>query len=229
MKIARLSALLLFTMMLIPIGVSAHCKGKHSDAGPPHCEGEPPVSIMYEAKLTNPIDQTGAFVFDYEPVTVESRGAELRGDDPVTLMRPPDPEDPTLWDTVFAACPNYFGPTPVDVDNFVAPNGRKGWKIGNAGGVQLSFSGIPFTVGIGDVQVTLVLIGDKDFSAPFLPDDPPDADNPTEITHELGHFWIYGKSGSGVNPKHCTNGSEEGMGDLSPISILTIRAKLVSE
>ncbi len=30
MNITRLSALLLFTMMLIPIGASAHCKGKHT-------------------------------------------------------------------------------------------------------------------------------------------------------------------------------------------------------
>jgi hypothetical protein len=117
----------------------------------------------------------------------------------------------------------------VDVDIFEAPNGRKGWKIGNAGGVQLSFSGIPFTVDIGEVQVTLVLIGEKEFSAPFLPDDPTDTEPTTMITHDLVRFWIYGKSGKGVNPKHCTDGSEEGMGTLSPISTLTIKASLLPE
>ena len=38
MNILRLSALSLITMMLIPIGVSAHCKGKHT-GGHEHCLG----------------------------------------------------------------------------------------------------------------------------------------------------------------------------------------------
>ncbi len=90
MNIARLSALLLFTLILIPIGVSAHCEGKHDVEGHPHCDtGDPPDpgdSITHVAKLT------GAFAFDTEnnsvDVTANKKGNVLRSADPVTLIKP---------------------------------------------------------------------------------------------------------------------------------------------
>jgi hypothetical protein len=214
--------------LILPVNTaSAHCKGNHKKD--PECDthvhDEPSgdaSAINYTVKLT------GAFEFGvYDPlaVTVESRGSVLRGAADVTLSRP-DPA--TDWDAVFLECPNFFAPPMVDVPDFTAPSGPKGWNIGKPGGVQVNFNSIPFTVpDIGEVQVTLVLIGNTPFEEPFLPADPEEvgAINATEIEHEMVRFWIYGKSGRGVTPKHCNDGSEEGKGDL-PLgsSILTITA-----
>ena len=65
MNILRLSALLLFTMMLIPIGASAHCKGKHDVEGHEHCGpgGVDPADSTYRVVIGG--DVMGASINEY--------------------------------------------------------------------------------------------------------------------------------------------------------------------
>ncbi len=183
---------------------------------------EPPTGgIDYTATLT------GAFAFENVVVFPDSKNLQLKSLKSIIITRPDDGLR-TLWNSVFRLCPNFFGPTPIDVLRFEAPPGRKGWSIDKPGGVRVNFNSIPFTVPVNEeVEVTLVLIGDTEYQFPFLPDVPTEGDNPTTITHDLKSFWIYGKSGRGAPDKHCTDGSEEGIGELTVDSTtLTITATL---
>jgi hypothetical protein len=205
MNIARLSALLFFTLMLIPIGASAHCKGKHDVPGHEHCEPGDPTdpgdSVTYVATLT------GAFAFDTENnpviVTANKQGKVLKGESSVTLSRPDDTIPRKIWDSVFEECYNFFGPTPVNVSGFKAPAGNKGWTIEKAGGVRVNFrlrfsqEDLPGVSLIPDsVWVALSLIGDRDFDETFPPPD----------TIQLSHFTIHGQTESGVTPRlACAN------------------------
>ena len=204
MNISRLSALLLFTLMQIPMGASAHCGGKHGP-GHPHCDTGDPTdpgdAITYVATLT------GAFAFDTEnnsvDVTANKRGIVLKSADPVTLIRPIDPVLQTIWNSVFEKCPNFFGPTPVDVPGFTAAAGKKGWTIEKAGGVRVNLRDIPFPqeafagfLNVESAWVALSLIGDRNFQDPFPPPD----------TIQLSHFTIHGQTESGVTPRlACDN------------------------
>ena len=78
MNIARLSALLLFTMMLIPIGASAHCKGKHT-GNHEHCSGgDPPPPPPVESCA----DATGVFPsFAYSTDIHDGKHGTLSGHD----------------------------------------------------------------------------------------------------------------------------------------------------
>jgi hypothetical protein len=215
MSTLRISVLLIFTTMLIPIGASAHCEDKHGP-GHPHCDTGDPTdpgdSITYVATLT------GAFAFDTVnnsvDVTANKQGNVLKSAGPVTLIRPGGaviPSEQTIcatdpvtdelcliWNSVFVECPHFFGPTPVNVTGFKAPAGRKGWTIEKPGGVRVIFRDIPFpqegfpgSLNVESAWVALSLIGDRDFDDPFPPTE----------TIQLSHFTIHGQTESGVTPR----------------------------
>ena len=221
MNILRLSTLLLFTLMLIPMGASAHCKGKHDVPGHEHCEPGDPTDPG--DPITHVVTLTGAFVSN-EVVTVNSQETVLTSTDSVTVNRPDEssaPNEAALWDSVFAQCNIFFGPTPVDVPSFTAPAGGKGWTIEKPGGIRVNFRKIPLSIpNIGDVEVTRSLIGETPYSDPFLPVDPD-----TTITHELIRFGVQGTTANKVKPRLvCHDESVPGGGDLTTPSILTITA-----
>ena len=213
MKISRLSILLLFTTMLIPIGASAHCKGKHIDYKP-HCDVEPPDtgdSITHVANLT------GAFAFDTVnnsvDVTANNKGTELRSAKPVKLTKPTDSALEAIWNNVFEQCPDFFGATMVDVPSFTAPADGKGWTINKEGGVSVAFRKIPFTVSNskvqGDVEVNLYLNGTTPYANDFLPVDPSPGTSET-ITHILSRFAIWGQTAKGGTPGGKCGGDTRG-------------------
>ena len=229
MNISRLSALLLFTLMLIPIGASAHCKGKHG-AGHPHCEpGDPPDP---GDPITHVVTLTGAFAFETEnnsvDVTANKQGKVLKSADPVTLVRPDDDTLLPIWNSVFDKCPNFFGPTTSQVPGFTAPAGKKGWTIAKAGGVRVNFE-ITFPqdtfpqedfgefLNPESAWVALSLIGDEPFQNPFPPTG----------TIELTHFTIHGQTESGVTPRLACDDENFALEDfdMGPPIFLTITAK----
>ena len=179
-----------------------------------HDHGDDPSVLTYTADLT------GAFVFN-EVVTVNSQGTVLTSTDPVTIIRPIDPSLETAWNAVFAQCNIFFGPTPVVVPSFTAPADGKGWTIEKPGGIRVNFRKIPLSIpNIGDVEVTLSLIGETPYSDPFLPVDPD-----TTIAHELTRFEVQGTTAKKVKPRLvCHDESVPGGGDLTTPSILTITA-----
>ena len=225
MNILRLSTLLLFTTMLIPIGVSAHCKGKHGP-GHPHCDpGDPPDpggSNVYTATLT------GAFEFTRD-VTLNSKENQLKSELPITIDRPESPDpflpDPFLavWNNVFEHCPNFFGSSMVDVPGFTAPAGKKGWTIDKPGGVRVNFrttfdeNDFGGSLSVESAWVSLALIGD----IPFEDDFPPVGPIP------LSHFQIHGQTEAGVTPRFACDDANFETEDLiapAPI-ILTLTIK----
>ncbi len=193
-------------------------KGNSGNCGDVHCghggDDGGGGGIVYIADLT------GAFVFN-EEVTVNSQETVLRSDESVTIMRPTDSLI-TLWNTVFEQCNIFFGPTPVDVPSFTAPPSGKGWTIEKPGGVRVNFRKIPLSVPIiGDVEVTLSLIGETPYSDPFLPVDPD-----TTITHELTRFEVQGTTAKKVKPRLvCHDEIVPGGGTLTTPSMLTITVK----
>ena len=108
MNILRLSTLLLFTMTLIPLGVSAHCKNKHGP-GHPHCEGGEPPDPGGNGEFTAALTM-GGFIFSPEVVTPNSTGNSYYGEVLITMNRvdvvPPSipPGQNLGWDTVFTDC-----------------------------------------------------------------------------------------------------------------------------
>ncbi len=230
MNIARLSALLLFTLMLIPMGASAHCKGKHGP-GHEHCEPGDPTDPG--DPITHVVTLTGAFAFETEnnsvDVTANKQGKVLKSADPVTLVRPDDDTLLPIWNSVFDKCPNFFGPTTSQVPGFTAPAGKKGWTIAKAGGVRVNFEitfpqdtfpqeGFDEFLNPESAWVALSLIGDEPFQNPFPPTD----------TIELTHFTIHGQTESGVTPRLACDDENFALEDfdMEPPIFLTITAKL---
>ncbi len=247
MNILRLSILLLFTTMLIPIDASAHCKGKHGE-GHEHCD--PGDSTDPGDPITHVVTLTGAFAFETEnnsvDVTANKQGKVLKGESSVTLSRPYDPADPDnpvdpdllslrqmIWDGVFDECPNFFGPTTSQVPGFTAPAGKKGWTIAKAGGVRVNFEitfpqdtfpqdtfpqeGFDEFLNPESAWVALSLIGDRDFDQPFPPPE----------TIQLTHFTIHGQTESGVTPRLACDDENFALEDfdMGPPIFLTITAK----
>jgi len=214
------------------------CKGKHKKL--PGCDGPgpggDPSAIVYTAKLTGPLTgpldefgeptpTPGAFEFGSLDATLNSNETVLRSTDSVTVFRPVEssaPNEAALWDSVFAQCNIFFGPTPVDVPSFTAPPDGKGWTIEKPGGIRVNFRNIPLSIpNIGDVEFTLSLIGETPYSDPFLPVDPD-----TTIAHELTRFEVQGTTAKKVKPRLvCHDESAPGAGDLTTPSILTIEVK----
>jgi hypothetical protein len=225
MNIARLSALLLFTLMLIPMGASAHCKGKHDVPGHEHCEPGDPTDPG--DPITHVVTLTGAFAFATDgnsvDVTMNKRGNELKSADPVTLIRPTDEMLQIIWNSVFEKCPNFFLPTSVNVPGFTAPAGKKGWTIAKAGGVRANFQiafpqeEFPGFLNVDSAWVALSLIGDRNFSDPFPPTGP----------IQLSHFTIHGQTESGVTPRMACDDQNFALEDfpIEPAIYLTISAK----
>ena len=217
MNILRLSThSLTLAIAVITLGYNPSFAGKPDSEGN-HDHGDDPSVLTYTADLT------GAFVFN-EVLTVNSQETVLTSTDSVTVDRPDESSASTeaaLWDSVFAQCNIFFGPTPVDVPRFTAPAGGKGWTIEKPGGIRVNFRKIPLSIpNIGDVEVTLSLIGETPYSDPFLPVDPD-----TTITHELTRFEVQGTTAKKVKPRLvCHDESVPGSGDLTTPSILTITA-----
>ena len=174
------------------------------------------------------VELTGAFAFDTEnnsvDVTANKRGIVLKSADPVTLIRPNDPIFQTIWNSVFEKCPNFFGPTPVNVPSFTAPAGRKGWTIEKAGGVRVNLRDIPFpqeaidgSLNVERAWVALSLIGDRAFQDPFPPPD----------TIVLSHFTIHGQTEKGVTPRLACDDENFALEDfpIEPPIYLTIKVK----
>lgn len=228
MNIARLSALLLFTLMLIPIDASAHCKGKHDDPNHPHCDtGGPPDP---GDPITHVVTLAGAFAFATDgnsvDVTMNKQGNELKSAAPVTLIRPSDSMLEMIWNSVFDKCPNFFAPTPSRVPGFTAPAGKKGWTIAKAGGVRVNFAitfpqdtfpqeGFDVFLNPTSAWVALSLIGDELFQNPFPPTGP----------IPLSHFTIHGQTESGVTPRLACDDENFTLQELSEPVTLTITAK----
>ncbi len=219
MNILRVSTfsltIVLFTMgaLILPVNTALadDCKGKHKKL--PGCDGPGPGGDP--SVLTYTADLTGAFVFN-EVVTVNSQETVLTSTDSVTVNRPDEssaPNEAALFDSVFAQCNIFFGPTPVDVPSFTAPAGGKGWTIEKPGGIHVNFIKIPLSIpNIGDVEVTLGLIGTTPYEDLFLPVDPD-----TPITHELTRFGVQGTTAKKVKPRLvCHDESVPGGGDLIP-------------
>ncbi len=224
MNILRLSTLsLTLAVAVFALGYNTSFADKPDPITGHGPHDDDPSAIDYSVELT-----AGAFVFgtthdNSVDVTANKKGTELRSADPVTLIRPTDSTLEGIWNNVFEQCPDFFGPTPVDVPSFEAPSDGKGWTINKEGGIGVAFRKIPFTIPmIGPVEVTLHLHGTTAYEDPFLPDDP--AGGQTTITHELSLFKIWGQTAKGGTPGLKCGGDTRG-GDLGPNSILTITVK----
>ena len=231
----RLMVVTFIFAMLMPVTTTRanpDCNDpKH--AGNPNCPppDEPPPSITYTAALTGSVFQFGSPV----PVTPNVKGGALFPDPnlPLTFTRPSATDAQLVWEAVFDACENFFGPFPIvgsprDVgSNFTATAGN--WLIDQAGGVRLAL-GIQFDInGIsppaeGELyfSVTLQLIGNTFFDNPndsFLP--VLGVTNPVE--YEMVEFWITGGTAKRVKPRYgCVSGGSAPITAFDPAFVSTL-------
>ena len=93
MNIRRLSTIFLFTLMLLPIGVSAHCKGKHT-GDHPHCQGGDPggdpgselaLSVSFRCSDVG-IDRSCAPTGSADRLQGDGGGAFVEGSDKVNAV-----------------------------------------------------------------------------------------------------------------------------------------------
>ena len=177
-------------------------------------DGDDPVT--YTAELQ------GALAFASLPVVLEGQDARLKSDQPVTLLGPVAGEELTAWNEVFDVC-GLLAP----VVQFTASAGKKGWRISRPGGVYVLFRNVgPLPSTIGDLDVSLQLIGDCSYSSegttacdPFPP-VPGVNDGISEI--HLTHFDIHATGEKGIT--HSIEGCHSESADLLVDSILVITA-----
>jgi len=167
------------------------CKGHHKND--PDCGVVEPGGVTYTAELR------GAFVIPPRTVVLESQDLVLRSREDVTIDRPLESGSlQTTWDNVFGFCGLLNG-TPT-VANFTATAAKKGWTIGRPGGVQVKFRNIgTFSSILGDLDLTLSLIGDCEYSGGTAACDPfpPEAGKTSEIP--LTDYLVHGGGQPGIN------------------------------
>ncbi len=113
---------------------------------------------------------------------------------------------------------------PVEsVPEFTAPAGKKGWRISRPGGVYVLFRKVgPLSSTIGDLEVSLQLVGDCAYSGGTAACDPfpPAAGDTSRIP--LTHFNIHASGEKGIT--HQIEGCHEISANLSQNSTLVITA-----
>ncbi len=165
------------------------CKGHHKND--PDCGVVEPGGVTYTAELL------GVFVIPPRTVVLESQDLVLRSRKEVTIERS-DSVSSLTWDAVFDFCGLLNG-TPT-VANFTATADKKGWTIGRPGGVQVKFRNIgTFSSTLGDLDLTLSLIGDCEYSGGTAACDPfpPAAGDTSEIP--LTAYLVHGGGQPGIN------------------------------
>ena len=229
---------ILVTLALLGFSVPAAAHPCERKLGHRHCDPEDPPtpSATYKAELTGSV-----FHFGIVDVTTNEKQAELfPPDDPLKFSRPADSEAQNVWDAVFAACENFFGPNPVigptlilPVSEFTAPAGN--WEIGQSGGVGVAWWGIEFDETGVSTQVSgnpahftvvLILQGDTFFDNPkasFLPGP----ENPI-LSYDILEASISGGTVKGVRPKvGCVSGGRAPrtqLGDHKSTLVITATA-----
>jgi hypothetical protein len=191
MNISRLSTLsLTLALAIFALGyvnpASAAPKPKECPAHPSCPDEEPPEpepTVTYTAELK------GAFAFGPLGVTLEGQDERLISSDDLEISIPyaGTGGELTAWNLVFNVC-GLLDPVP----EFTAPAGKKGWRISRPGGVYVLFRNVgPLpSASLGDLEISLQLIGDCAYSGgtsycePFPPEP---GDN---FGHGLGISWI---------------------------------------
>ena len=214
MNTRYLAILATLAFLSFSVPAAAHDCSRHADPNHKHCgggDGGDPVT--YTAELQ------GAFEFGPLSVTLEGQDERLISSDSVTIVSPTTGSLLTTWNEVFGFC-GLLDPVP----EFTAPAGKKGWRIARPGGVYVLFRKVgPLPSNIGDLEVSLQLVGDCAYSGggtaacdPF----PPAAGDTSRIP--LTHFIIHASGEKGIT--HQIEGCHEISANLSQNSTLVITA-----